>query len=148
MRRKFLKPKTNDKPTCIPVTHDGEAMKKSKNNTLKITLLVLAAALTLLVTLMPNFHPEKQLGLNYHWQLDVLFHSGYYLVLTLALRFLLTKPHNNFIFLGLLLLTATALELLQIWVPHRAFSKMDMASNGIGIVLGGVIYSTLLKKNS
>lgn len=102
----------------------------------------------MLVTLIPSFHPEKQLGLNYHWQLDVLYHSGYYFVLTLALRFLLKKPHNNFLFLGLLLLGATVLELLQIWVPHRAFSIMDMVSNGIGIVVGGVVHKILLKRTT
>jgi VanZ family protein len=44
--------------------------------------------------------------------------------------------------LGMMLAAGT--EVLQLWVPHRAFNPMDLLFNVSGVVAGGLIFGWFL----
>lgn len=100
---------------------------------------IIAIALTIVLSTLPNFHPETYLGLPYTWQLDMLIHGGYYVLLTLLLRYFVFKQTNLFLFAGILFLCSLVLEVLQAYIPKRSLTLLDMLSNFIGIV-SGVIF--------
>ena len=100
---------------------------------------IIAIALTIVLSTLPNFHPEAYLGLPYTWQLDMLIHGGYYVLLTLLLRYFVFKQTNLFLFASILFLCSLVLELLQAYIPKRSLTLLDMLSNFMGIV-SGVIF--------
>ena len=51
----------------------------------KKVLFIVLLILTSLFCEWPDFHPEHYLGADYHWWLDMIFHGGYYLVITILL---------------------------------------------------------------
>jgi hypothetical protein len=89
----------------------------------------------------PDFHPEHFLGSNYHWWLDMVFHGGYYLVITIFLYILFCKGRQTGIFWLTILGTSYAFEALQGLVPGRTVSLMDMTSNLLGISIGTIVCS-------
>ena len=99
-------------------------------------LTACAVICTILVNELPNFHPEKYLGMTYSWQLDMAMHSSYFCVVTLILRFTYFKETHALTFFSLLFIAAVTLELLQTWIPKRSSTLLDVASNCIGILLG------------
>ncbi|MBC7696714.1 MAG: VanZ family protein [Burkholderiales bacterium] len=101
---------------------------------------IIAIALTIVLSTLPNFHPETYLGLAYTWQLDMLIHGSYYLLLTLLLRYFVFKQTNIFLFAGILFLCSLVLEVLQAYIPKRSLTVLDMLSNFMGIVLGVVLF--------
>lgn len=101
---------------------------------------IIAIALTIVLSTLPNFHPETYLGLPYTWQLDMLIHGGYYVLLTLLLRYFVFKQTNLFLFAGILFLCSLVLEVLQAYIPKRSLTLLDMLSNFMGIVLGIVLF--------
>jgi VanZ family protein len=48
-------------------------------------------------------------------------------------------------FILLLLLLATVTELVQLWVPERAFNPVDWISNVAGLVIGVVIIKMTIR---
>ena len=69
----------------------------------KMVMFVLLLILTGLFCEWPNFHPEHYFGANYHWWLDMIFHGGYYFVITILLYILFciwssvfVSPRNPF----------------------------------------------------
>lgn len=88
---------------------------------------------TILVNELPNFHPEKYLGLTYTWQLDMIMHSGYFFMLTILLRMTVFTNTNGIALFGILFLSSICLELLQTWIPKRSSTVLDGVSNSIGI---------------
>lgn len=94
----------------------------------------IAIALTIVLSTLPNFHPETYLGLRYSWQLDMLIHGSYYLLLTLLLRYFVFKHTNVFLFASILFFCSIVLEVLQAWIPKRSLTLLDMLSNFIGII--------------
>jgi VanZ family protein len=65
----------------------------------------------------------------------MLIHGGYYLLLTLLLRYFVFKHTNLFLFAGILFLCSLVLEVLQAWIPKRSLTLLDMLSNFIGVSL-------------
>ena len=57
-----------------------------------------------------DFHPEFLFGTNYHWWMDMVFHGGYYLVITIFLYILFCKGHQIGIFWITILGTSYAFE--------------------------------------
>ena len=115
-------------------------MKKQALTLLTNYKFIIAIALTIVLSTLPNFHPETYMGLAYTWQLDMLIHGGYYLLLTLLLRYFVFKQTNLFLFAGILFLCSLVLEVLQAYIPKRSLTLLDMLSNFIGIVLGIVLF--------
>jgi VanZ family protein len=91
---------------------------------------------TILINELPNFHPEKYLGLTYSWQLDMIMHGGYFFMLTILLRMRVFTNTNGIALFSILFLSSIGLELLQTWMPKRSSTVLDVVSNGIGIFVG------------
>jgi VanZ family protein len=105
---------------------------------------------SLLMLLIPDFHPERLYSDGYHEWLDILQHSGYFFAFTLAVLWVFPSFRRFFPFYFLLILLATLLEIAQFWIPKRSFSPMDMCSNVLGISVAylcwwGVRKITLLR---
>ena len=111
-------------------------MKKQALTLLTNYKFIIAITLTIVLSTLPNFHPETYMGLAYTWQLDMLIHGGYYLLLTLLLRYFVFKQTNLFLFAGILFLCSLVLEVLQAYILKRSLTLLDMLSNFMGIVLG------------
>ena len=113
-------------------------MPKNKEKIDKRWWFVVVCALigTILINELPNFHPEKYLGLTYSWQLDMIMHGGYFCMLTILLRMTVFANTNGIALFGILFLTSLGLELLQTWIPKRSSTLLDVVSNGIGIFVG------------
>ena len=97
-------------------------------------------AITALLCLWPDFHPEERVLERYYWQADVLIHAGYYFGLCLLLLLLRPVVRPGLVCLGLALFSLI-LEALQHYSHLRAASLMDMASNLAGISLAWGSYS-------
>ncbi|HUR11422.1 MAG TPA: hypothetical protein VM012_08635, partial [Flavitalea sp.] len=54
----------------------------------RIFYFILVIALTMTVSFWPGFHPETFFIPEYHWQLDMICHSGYYFVGAMAIYIL------------------------------------------------------------
>ncbi len=96
--------------------------------------MVCALIGTILINELPNFHPEKYLGLRYSWQLDMIMHGGYFFMLTILLRMTVFTNTNSIALFSILFLSSLGLELLQTWIPKRSSTALDVLSNGLGII--------------
>lgn len=72
-------------------------------------------------------------------------HLGAYLVLATAGWLGLSAPGRLIPFLGSLLLLGAALEAVQIFLPGRTADILDLAANSLGILLGLLIASLVMK---
>jgi VanZ family protein len=86
---------------------------------------------------------KKFLGLkSFHIRLDHLLHFAVYFLICIyylagqlkGLSLFRTRSLLKFIILIILLATIT--ELVQLWVPERAFNPMDWVANVAGVVIG------------
>jgi VanZ family protein len=84
----------------------------------------------------PGFHPEEYLGLSYHWALDMFFHSTYYFSITIFLLWLFHRHVRIMVFYLSLLTFSFILEFIQLWIPDRTFTLLDLTSNFLGITSG------------
>ena len=107
----------------------------------------MAMALTVVLATLPNFHPEGYLGFSYSWQLDVLIHAGYYFLLTVVLRFYVFKQSHLLLYGILIFSLSLALELLQVWVPKRSLTLLDICSNLMGVFLACMLILTFKRRS-
>ena len=114
-------------------------MKKQALELLSNYKFMVAVALTILLSTLPDFHPENYLGLSYSWQLDMLIHGSYYFLLTILLRYFVFKQSSVFFFGSALFFFSVVLELIQLWIPKRSLTLLDLLSNATGIFLGLVL---------
>lgn len=108
-------------------------------------MLVFVLAITAILLLWPNFHPEQAILKHYYWQADLLIHTGYFFGLTLLIASLKLPIKPLFLFLGLSLFSI-ALELLQHFSSMRGVSWMDGVDNLTGIGLAFVVYNSSKKQ--
>lgn len=87
----------------------------------------------------PDFHPEHFVGSGYHWWLDMIFHGGYYFVITIVLYLVFCKGRKVLLFWAAVLLTSYVFEFIQAFVPGRSLSLLDFTSNLLGISLATAI---------
>lgn len=107
----------------------------------KMILFVLLLIVTGVFCEWPNFHPEHFMGAEYHWWLDMIFHGGYYFVITILLYIIFCKGRYKFLFWIAVLLSSYLFEAIQSFVPGRTVSLLDMTSNFLGISLATLICS-------
>jgi VanZ family protein len=107
----------------------------------KVILFVVVLIMTGVFFEWPNFHPEHYFGANYHWWLDMVFHGGYYFVITILLYIVFCKGRYKGIFWIAVLLSSYLFEIGQSFVPGRSVSLLDMTSNFLGISLATLICS-------
>jgi len=96
----------------------------------------------------PDFHPEHIFGSVYHWWLDMIFHGGYYFVITILLYTVFCKGRQILIFWITVLLSSYVFEGLQSFVPGRSVSLLDMTSNLLGISFATIICTIYYKAKS
>lgn len=101
--------------------------------------------LTIVVTSLPNLHLEKTFGLEYSWWFDMLQHGGYYFMLGVTLFLLFPGKKHLQLILFYLCLGSLILEILQLWIPGRAFTQLDITSNYIGIAAAFLINFFILR---
>jgi VanZ family protein len=111
----------------------------------KTILFVVILIATGLFCEWPNFHPEHYFGANYHWWLDMIFHGGYYFVITILLYIIFCKGRYKGIFWTAVLLSSCLFEILQSFIPGRSVSLLDITSNFLGISLATLICSLLYR---
>jgi len=118
-------------------------MQDDKKNTYKLRdnlIVVLAVILTVFFCILPDFHPERFLNQPYSQSLDIAFHSLYFFLITLFIRFFLpAKIKIKYLVLAVPV-SAFLLESIQICIPGRTFTLMDMASNVVGITAALVAF--------
>ncbi|WP_207514957.1 VanZ family protein [Longitalea luteola] len=105
----------------------------------KIVLFVALLLVTGIFCGWPNFHPASFFSNGYHWWLDMIFHGGYYFVITIFLYILFCKGRYKGVFWIAVLLSSYLFEILQSFVPGRSVSVLDMTSNFLGISLATLI---------
>ncbi|AEV96492.1 hypothetical protein A4D02_20215 [Niastella koreensis] len=101
----------------------------------KIFLFIALLIITGLFCEWPNFHPEHYFGSEYHWWLDMIFHGGYYFVITILLYIVFCRGRHKAVFWIAVFLSSGLFEICQSFVPGRSVSWLDMTSNFIGITL-------------
>ncbi len=111
----------------------------------KVFLFIVILIATGIFCEWPNFHPEHYFGAGYHWWLDMIFHGGYYFVITILLYIFFCKGRYKFVFWIAVLLSSWLFEILQGFVPGRTLSLLDMTSNFLGISLATLICSLFYK---
>jgi len=115
------------------IYNDTERQKKIITRFIYCMILVV---LTITVTFWPGFHPETLIIPEYHWQLDMICHAGYYFIGSLILYTVAGKRKKFFaIFFPSLLILSWMLEIIQQFIPGRSFSILDLTSNTLGILL-------------
>lgn len=108
---------------------------------IKLILFAVLLVVTGVFCEWPNFHPEHFMGANYHWWLDMIFHGGYYFVITILLYIIFCKGRYKFLFWLAVLLSSYLFEALQSFVPGRTVSLLDMTSNFLGVSLATLLSS-------
>jgi VanZ family protein len=99
------------------------------------------AGVLLALALAPNLGPIEDIQVISHQ--DKLLHFGEYLVLAVLTAFALASGtyRNERYQLIVAVVGPTVygviLEVVQLWVPARSFSGLDMLANGLGAALGG-----------
>ncbi|HUP12424.1 MAG TPA: VanZ family protein [Niastella sp.] len=111
----------------------------------KLFLFIAVLIITSIFCEWPNFHPEHYFGGEYHWWLDMVFHGGYYFVITILLYIFFCKGRYKGVFWIAVLLFSYLFEMLQGLVPGRTVSLLDMTSNFLGISLATLICSLFYK---
>jgi VanZ family protein len=111
----------------------------------KVFLFIAILILTGLFCELPNFHPEHYFNAGYHWWLDMIFHGGYYFVITILLYIFFCKGRYKGVFWIAVLLSSYLFEIMQGLVPGRTVSLLDMTSNFLGISLATLICSLFYK---
>jgi len=87
-----------------------------------------------------SFGPE-----SFHIRLDHLLHFAVYSLICMYYLFGIRKGITLFEknslskFILLILLLATVTEVVQLWVPERAFNPMDWVANVTGMAVGLVV---------
>jgi VanZ family protein len=105
----------------------------------KTLVFIALLILTGLFCEWPNFHPEHFFGSGYHWWLDMIFHGGYYFIVTIPLYLVFCKRHQVPVFWITVLLSSYVFEALQAFVPGRSVSLLDLTSNLLGISLATLL---------
>ena len=95
--------------------------------------------ITVLFSLLPDFHLKDFFGWEYEWWQDVVEHGGYYMVITLYLFHLLPSEKRSVSLFMSIFGISIMLECLQLLTSTRTFSFFDLFCNFIGILTAFMI---------
>jgi VanZ family protein len=102
----------------------------------------------LLTTFLPVTGELNKINIGpdaFHIRLDHLLHLIVYFLICMYFLFGLRKGISLFEkysllkFVLLILLLATVTEVVQIWVPERAFNLVDLLANLLGVIFGVLV---------
>ena len=100
--------------------------------------------LILVLSVIPDNSPDTIEIINYEWRLDYPKH----LIVFLPLGFSLVriKPESNTLFIFIGLIVGALPEMIQYFIPYRAFNPLDVASNILGLLAGIGLYFFIKRK--
>jgi VanZ family protein len=90
--------------------------------------------------------------INFHIRLDHLLHLLIYFLICIYFYvgqrngLILFRDHSLVKFLAFIIFLATVTEVVQIWVPYRAFNPMDWVANISGVIIGLIFINLLSRK--
>lgn len=102
-------------------------------------VLLIALSVTGVLSSLSDFHLDKILDIDYSVGFDMLQHGGYYFVLTLVLLYYLPLERKSGSFFLFLFSFSVLFEALQLVIPGRTFSELDILSNFLGIMTGYIV---------
>ncbi len=105
-------------------------------------ILLIALSVTGLLSSLSDFHLDQILGIGYTVGFDMVQHGGYYLVLTVVLLYYLPLERKSGSFFLFLFSFSVLFEALQLVIPGRTFSELDIVSNFLGIAAGYFLINT------
>jgi len=114
--------------------------KKTNHKPRANIAILVAVLLTILFCTLPDFHPEQFVNQPYSTPLDIAFHSLYFFLITLFVRSFLPAKIKLIYLVLAVPVSAFLLESVQIWIPGRTFTLMDMASNVAGIIVALAVF--------
>ena len=96
--------------------------------------------LAIFFSCLPGFHPDDYVSEHYNIPGDSWVHTGSYFAISFV-GFLLLSFDKRWVFgnFAVLLLISILLEFIQIYIPERGFSWLDILSNVAGIAICGFI---------
>ena len=118
------------------VISEGKIKRKRK------LILLIALSVTCLLSSLSDFHLDKIIGIDYSIWFDMLQHGGYYFFLTLVLLYYLPLERKSGSFFLFLFSFSVIFEALQLVIPGRTFSELDLGSNLLGITMGFIIMNS------
>ena len=105
--------------------------------------------LTIIVSILPDFHPEEYVHRPYSVWLDGIFHGGYYFLISIGALFIRTRfRYFSLLVFLLLFLLSVLLELVQLLIPGRYFTVNDLLSNFLGILAAAIFCFLLVQLKS
>lgn len=126
-------------------------LKSLPGNQRVLIYLWIALPSIIIFSCLPGFHPDQYIYTHYHIPGDLWVHVGSYFFIGF-LGFLLLSFNKHWVFMSfvLLFIFSFLLELVQILIPGRGFSWLDILFNFIGVALcvlfAGVYYRLSAKK--
>lgn len=123
----------------------GFIVSESKVKRKRKWILLIALSVTCLLSSLSDFHLDQMLGIDYSPGFDMLQHGGYYLVLTVVLLYYLPLERESVSFFLFLFSFSVLFEALQLVIPGRTFSELDLLSNFLGIAAGYVLINMYYK---
>lgn len=98
-------------------------------------VMICMILITFAATCYPGFEFHSTPLMKKDSLIDFFLHVMYYFIIAVVF-FPLLNPRNNssWIFFPALLVLSVIFEILQMWVPSRSFSFIDMVGNAIGIL--------------
>ena len=123
-----------------------QSFRPQRSGKIRTFVFVLVALLTGLFSLTPDLHLDKILGIEYSWEFDMIQHGGYYFLLTLFIFLIYPDQRPDINLFALIFIASLIFEIIQIWVPDRSFSPLDLLSNFLGISLAYMVKLAFFRK--
>lgn len=107
---------------------------------------IFAISSVVIFSCLPNFHPDKYINDRYDTRGDLWIHAAAYCMMGI-LGGILLYPSRRLIILNLVLLAifSVLMEFVQLLVPERGFSLLDILSNLFGIAIAAVVLLVIYK---
>ena len=114
----------------------GKIVNEKKIKRKRTWILLIALSVTGVLSTLSDFHLDKMLDIDYSVGFDMLQHGGYYFVLVLVLLYYLPTERRSGSLFMFLFSFSVIFEAMQLLVPGRTFSELDILSNLLGIAAG------------
>ncbi len=117
----------------------GKIVNEKKIKRKRTWILLIALSVTGVLSTLSDFHLDKILGIDYSVGFDMLQHGGYYFVLVLVLLYYLPTERRSGSLFMFLFSFSVIFEAMQLLVPGRTFSELDILSNLLGTTAGFIV---------
>lgn len=107
---------------------------------------IFAISSVVIFSCLPNFHPDKYINDRYDTRGDLWIHAAAYCLMGI-LGGILLYPSLRLMVANLvvLMIVSVLMEFVQLIVPERGFSFLDILSNILGIIIAAVVVLVFYK---